>query len=586
MRRQIAAACLTLCLAPQAFAVDDQDESRRRPGQVEEPRRDLPPVDPTAVAPPSRVLPRETIPVPDRWRIVESIGVKDNWLDPYNQNTLKGDRPIFDDWFVNLVGISDTVFEPRALPTPVAFQSSDRAGSVDLFGREDQTIFSQNVITSLSVIKGNTAFKPPDIEFRITPVLNYNHVKVEEDRILRIDPRTGTKRGDAHIGVQELFLDYHIRNVSDRFDFDSIRVGIQPLTLDFRGFLFQDQQPGIRLFGTRDNNIWQYNIGWFRRLEKDTNSGLNTFSSKIRDDDLIFANLYHQDFPVVGYTVQGVLAYNRNREGNDKPFYDTNGFLQRPASIGVERPGGYDVYYAGFNGDGHFGRLNLTHSIYAAFGDVATNPYTSFTKNEKAKIRAFFAAVEPSIDFSWIRLRGQALYASGDNDPFDNKAKGFDAIFENPQFAGAETSFWIRQPVPLIGGGGVAMSVRNGVLVNLRTSKEHGQSNFINPGTILLGAGADFDVLPEFRISANLNHISMAKTGVIEVLRNQPLTSKSIGWDASVATIYRPTFIQNVVFRASAATLLGGGGFKDLFAVDGDNGKRFYSVLFNLILTY
>lgn len=586
MRRQIVAFCLALAAIAPAHAVDDQDDTRRRPGRSEEPRRDLPPVDPTAVAPPSRSLPRETIPIPDRWRIVESIGIKDNWLDPYNQNTLKGDRPLFDDWFINLVGISDTVFEPRALPTPVGFQSTENPGSVDLFGREDQTIFSQNVITSLSLIKGNTAFKPPDIEFRITPVLNYNHVKVKEDRVLRIDPRAGTRRGDSHIGLQELFLDYHLRNVSERYDFDSLRVGIQPVTLDFRGFLFQDQQPGIRLFGTRDNNIWQYNIGWFRRLEKDTNSGLNTFSSKIRDDDVIFANLYHQDFPVVGYTVQGIVAYNRNREGNDSAFYDSNGFLQRPASIGVERPGGYDVVYAGFNGDGHFGRVNLTHSIYAAFGDLDTNPFTSFTKNEKAKIRAFFAAVEPSIDFSWIRLRGQALYASGDGDPFDNKAKGFDAIFENPQFAGAETSFWIRQPVPLIGGGGVAMSVRNGVLNNLRTSKEHGQSNFINPGTILIGAGADFDVLPEFRISANLNHISMAKVGVVEVLRNQPLMSKSIGWDASVATIYRPTFIQNVVFRASAATLVGGGGFKDLFAVDGDSGKRFYSVLFNLILTY
>ena len=586
MRRQVAASLLVLAgLAPLSHAAAEQDDVRRRPGRPAQPR-ELPPVDPTAVGPPSRALPRETIPIPDRWRIVESIGVKDNWLDPYNQNTLKGDRPLFDDWFINLVGISDTVYEPRALPTPVGFQSSERPGSVDLFGREDQTIFNQNLITSISLIKGDTAFKPPDIELRVTPVFNYNHVTVEEDRILKIDPRRGIKRGDGHVGIQELFLDYHLRNVSERYDFDSIRVGIQPITVDFRGFLFQDQQPGVRLFGTRDNNFWQYNVGWFKRLEKDTNSGLNTFGAKVRDDDVFFANVYRQDFPVVGYTSQAVVVHNRNREGNDAPFYDSNGFLQRPASIGFERPFDYDVTYVGFNGDGHFGRLNLTHALYAAFGDISANPFASVTRDEKAKIRAFFAAIEPSVDFSWIRLRAQALYASGDGDPFDNRARGFDAIFENPQFAGAETGFWIRQNVPFIGGGGVALSVRNGVLVNLRTSKEHGQSNFINPGTVLLGAGADFDVLPELRISANLNHIAMAKAGVVEVLRNQPLSSKSIGWDASVATIYRPTFIQNVVFRASAATLFGGGGFKDLFAVDGADGKRFYTVLFNLILTY
>ncbi len=54
-----------------------------------------------------------------------------------------------------------------------------------------------------------------------------------------------------------------------------MRVGIQPFQSDFRGFLFQDSQLGVRLFGNRDNNRWQYNLAWFRRLEKDTNSGLN-----------------------------------------------------------------------------------------------------------------------------------------------------------------------------------------------------------------------------------------------------------------------------------------------------------------------
>ena len=79
---------------------------------------------------------------------------------------------------------------------------------------------------------------------------------------------------------------------------------------------------------------------------------------------------------------------------------------------------------------------------------------------------------------------------------------GFDAIFENPQFAGADTSYFIRQSIPFVGGGGgVFLNGRNGVLMDLRSSKEEGQSNFNNPGTILLGAGADFDVLPELRVS-------------------------------------------------------------------------------------
>ena len=41
-------------------------------------------------------------------------------------------------------------------------------------------------------------------------------------------PSRGTERGDWFVGLQEAFVDYHIRNVSDRYDFDSVRVGIQP----------------------------------------------------------------------------------------------------------------------------------------------------------------------------------------------------------------------------------------------------------------------------------------------------------------------------------------------------------------------
>ena len=61
-----------------------------------------------------------------------------------------------------------------------------------------------------------------------------------------------------------------------------MRIGIQPFQSDFRGFLFNDQQLGIRLFGTRDNNRFQYNLALFWRLEKDTNSGLNDIQRKHR----------------------------------------------------------------------------------------------------------------------------------------------------------------------------------------------------------------------------------------------------------------------------------------------------------------
>jgi hypothetical protein len=555
-----------------------QDAPRRRPGVAPRRAKPAPKPRPGAVPPPPLKQPPEFIPIPDRWRLIEAVGVNEKWWDPYNQNTLKGDRPLFDDWFINLAVISDTVLEPRALPTPVGIQTTDRTNSIDIFGDVNQFGFNENLIFSLAVIKGDTAFKPPDLEFRFTPVFNYNYAQVEERRILFADPSRGTSRTDVHIGIQEAFIDYHLRNVSDRFDFESVRVGIQPFSSDFRGFLFQDNQLGVRLFGNRKNNLFQYNLAWFRRIEKDTNSGLNDLGADLREDDIFIANAYFQDIPVRGFIAQATVIHNRNRESGEV-FFNKNTFIERPASFGEERPRDYDVTYFGLNGDGHFGRLNLTASYYFAFGEDRNNQFSGV----ESDIFAYFAAVEPSIDFDAFRIRGSFLFASGDDDAFDDQENGFDAIFENPQFAGADTSFWIRQAVPLIGGGGVALSARNAVLPSLRSSKEHGQSNFNNPGLLLLGAGADWDVLPELRLSFNANYLRFATTESLEFLRNQPDIDEEIGYDLSASAIWRPFMSQNIVFRLSGAVLIPGDGFKDLFETDDD---VFFSVLGNLVLAY
>ena len=557
--------------APEAVGAE-----RRRPG-AEPPG---PPANPGGVPLPGLRLPSESVPVPDRWRILESLGQKDNVLDPYAQNTLKGDKPLFDDWFLVVNLISDSVYEPRSFPTPVGVQSSDEPDSNDLFGEVDQHVLVHTLITNFTFLKGRTAYRPPDYEFRFTPAWQVNYAKVREARVLYADPARGTDRRDQHIGLQELLIDYHIRNVSDRYDFDSIRVGIQPFNADFRGFLFQDSQLGVRLFGNRDNNLWQYNLAWFRRMEKETNSGLNTIEEPLRKDDVFFANLYRQDFPFIGITSQATLAYNRNRD-REGPFFDSNKFQVRPAPFGDQRPRTYDVGYAGVSVDGRLDWLNLSASAYAAVGEDKNNAFTG----EKGDIRAFFFAAEPSVDFSWVRLRGSFLWSSGDKDPYDKKETGFDAIFENPQFAGSDTNYWIRQSIPFIGGGGVTLSNRNGVLPSLRPSKEQGQSNFLNPGLWLAGAGADFDLTPEFRVSANANYLWFDETAVLENLRMQGDIPTDIGADLSVAAIWRPWFIQNVVFRLSGAALLPGKGFDALYD-DAGRTDVHYSVLANLILSY
>nr|WP_184101320.1 hypothetical protein [Sphingopyxis panaciterrulae] len=571
-------------------------EGRRRPGY----NPDLP--DPLTQdnegalrPPPPEAFPgmEDQLPIPDRWRLIESLGVvRERWFDPYHQNTLKGDRPIDrakvpwlpirgDDWFFVLNAVSDTVFEPRTFPIPNGVQTTARPGSLDVFGKNRSFVASQTFIGGVALIKGNTAFKPPDVEYRLTLAYNINYVDVPERRVLDVRPSKKSHRFDHFVGVQEAFIDKHLGNDSDRYDFHSIRIGIQPFQSDFRGFLFNDSQLGIRLFGNRDNNRFQYNLAAFWRLEKDTNSGLNDIAQTPRDDFILTANLYRQDFPFVGLTSQISATWNINREKGDIQI-DHNGFPVRPALLGDLRGRDYDVVYLGYSADGRIGRINLTASLYAALGEDRNNIFTG----RPAKIRAGFAAAELSYDHDWMRFRLSGLYATGDGDPYNNTEGGFDAIFENPIFGGADTSYWIRQTIPFAGGGrAVAINGRNGILNSLRSSKEEGQSNFNNPGTVFVGAGADFDLSPEVRVSTNLNHLWFQNTATLQVLRSEGSIPKDIGWDVSLAGIWRPKATQNIVGRLSAAVLVPGRGFKDLF----DNKERddvYLSVLANMILSF
>src|SRR6516225_7312127 len=565
------------------------ETERRIPGEPPPVTPPEPIENPAAVLPPQSTSTSVSIAIPDRWRILDALGRQENVLDPYNSNTLKADKPIFgEDWFFNVGAISDTLYEPSRIPTPVSAVAATGPGSNNTFGRYSQTFFSQTELVTLSLIQGNTAFKPPDLELRLTPAFNFNHTSVGELGVININPEKGTVRNDKFASLQEAFVDYHLRNVSEYYDFDSLRVGIQPFNVDFRGFLFQDDQFGIRLFGNRDDNRWQYNLAYFRLLDKDTNSGLNDLGEMLRKNNVFVANLYRQDFPVPGFTSQIAYVLNVDDEANTIHF-DKNGFLVIPAQIGDNRGYNYNVNYLGLNGDGHFGRLNLTTSGYWAVGHLSHNQFSPVPNNDGAHINAFFAAAEPSIDFDYVRLRFSGLFQSGDGNPQGGHATGFDSIFENPQFAGSDASYFIRQSLPYIGGGIVGLNQPNGVLADLRSSKLEGQSNFINSGLILAGIGTDTDILPELRLSTNFNYLRAAYTQPLQFLRHQGNITNNLGYDLSVSFIYRPLDTQNIVFRVSGAALIPANGLRSIYQTNPGlfSGPSFlYAAMVNMIVTY
>jgi hypothetical protein len=478
------------------------------------------------------------------------------WYDPYNQTVLKGDYPVWgQDKFMILSAVSTSSVEIGRTPKPTDV-SSQNPGSSQFFGRPETLAMSETIQFTFELFKGNTTFRPRDWAIKISPTFSVpNYVNARENGVINIDPRRGTARVDTHISLEEAFFEKKLFDVNANYDFVSVRVCIQPFVSDFRGFVYSDNNLGARLFGAFANNRYQFNLAYFTQLEKDTNSGLNRFES--RKQDVYIANLYRQDFLTKGYTIQVTGLFNDDRQSR---HFDRNGFLVRPAAIGDIRPRSVQVGYIGINGDGHLGRLNLTNSYYFAFGNEQLNQIAG----KRVSVRAHMAAAEASIDKDYMRFRASVFYASGDKNPTDSRATGFDAILDDPNFIGGQFSFWNRQGIRLIQTG-VGLVQNNSVLPSLRSSKLEGQANFVNPGIFIYNVGTDVEITQRLKAVLNVNYLRFARTESLEYLLFQNRIRHEIGIDYNLGIAYRPFLINNFTLTFGGAVLQTGKGFRDIF---------------------
>jgi len=481
---------------------------------------------------------------------------KGSWWNPYNQSVLKGDYPIKGDkTFMILSAVSTTAIEQRRAPTPSDVSSVDPI-SGEFFGRPEQLAVNETLQLTFEMFHGDTSFKPRDWAIKFSPTFSIpNYVDARENGVINIDVRRGTNRTDWHASLEEAFGEVKLADVNANYDFVSVRAGIQPFVSDFRGFIFSDNNLGGRVFGSLDNNRVQFNATYFSMLEKDTNSGLNRLDT--RHQNVYIANVFRQDFIRKGYTIQGSFHFNDDRRSIE---FDRNGFLVRPAAIGDVTPHAIKVAYLGVSGDGHLGRLNLSHSYYYAFGHDDRNEIAG----RKVEIRSNMAAVEASVDHDYLRFKGSFLWAQGDSNPTDDRASGFDAIFDDPNFAGGQFSFWVRNGIRLTQTG-VGLVQPNSLLPSLRSSKIQGQANFVNPGIFIYNAGVDVEVTQRIKAVFNANFLRFDRTEPLEYLLFQNRIRHDIGIDYSLGVAYRPFLINNFTMTFGAAALQTGRGFRDIF---------------------
>ena len=533
--------------------------------------------------------------VPDRWALQqpeyrrysspgEYVYTRSRWYDPFNRNRLKGDEPVWPavfgpQVFLNLTATSDTTFDGRRVPSPSGV-SAENPGSATFFGHGEQEFVDQTLRLTFDLFHGDASFKPVDWRIRLTPEISLNDLNVRELGIVGPDVRSGTNRLDSHVGLQEAFAEVKLHDLGPNYDFVSVRVGIQQFNADFRGFLFVDEQPAVRIFGDLHSDKIEYNAAYFQFLEKNTNSGLNTLDR--RHQQVVLGNVYLQDFFFPGYTAEFVAAWNKD---DASIHYDDNGFLVRPAPVGNvvnQNPGAgpiphaIRVGYFGWLGSGHIRRFNLTHVFYQAVGEDTFNPIAG----RPVTVNAQLAAAEISYDRDWVRYRVSTFYTSGDANPRDGRARGFDSILDLDAFAGGLFSFWNREGFRLTGSG-VLLTTPGSLIPSLRASKDEGQANFVNPGIFLVNAGADFDITPKLKGFVNANFLRFERTEPLEFILLQAPIRHTIGVDYGTGMTYRPPLSENIVLTGGAAMLTPGDGFRDIYG-----GKTLFSLFGSVKLTF
>src|SRR5947209_18717527 len=100
---------------------------------------------------------------------------------------------------------------------------------------------------------------------------------------------------------------------------------------------------------------------------------------------------------------------------------------------------------------------------------------------------------------------------------FRSRARGFDSIVDLPNFAGGLFSFCNREGIRLLGSG-VLLTTPGSLIPSLRSSKEEGQANFVNPGLFLTSARAHLDIRPEWKRFANSTPLRLERNYPLKFL--------------------------------------------------------------------
>ncbi len=492
----------------------------------------------------------ESPPGPDRWTVLNDEGqsiIHPSIWDPYNQNILKGDIPVFrDNVFFVFTGVLDFNLESRRnldfrpnLGTPLV-----KNVTFTEFNFVTKTEFTP----SFEIFQGDTVFAPKDWAIKFRPSIKA--VTGDKNPAAKlVGGGFDTKgRRTVDFGVQEGFAEVKLFEVGEQFDVTSMRGGIQNFNSDFLGLIYNDNANGVRIFSELVQNTFQVNVGFFDRFFKDPLAALNT--EKRRMEQVGVINLIWNDV-LPGFALSPSFLYN-----ND-----------------AKKSRDLHAYYVGLASNGHIGRLVLNPAVYYAFGRTSNN-----TIDKKVQdISAFMIFLGMAYPVDAFNPRIAFVYASGDHRPNNRTATGFDSINDNINFGGGQNSYFFGEKIQL---GKTTMLRGNSIFPSFRGG--NATSNFENPGAIILNLGFDVSLTPKTILETNYNYVNFADTAFLEAKQKVSHISRTLGHELNLGVTYRPLLNENIILSFGGAVMFPGEGIKDLFGKD----NTVFKVLGRATFTY
>jgi opacity protein-like surface antigen len=494
--------------------------------------------EPAAAQPPREAQPPDIAPEAYRWRLLQPLATgvtpRNPLYDPYSQNILKGDIPAIGDhlFFATTATLDAVVDAKRNLD----FTRRDQFKNVPF--HEDNLLAQLTGTLAMELFHGDTVFTPKDWAIRVTPIFRW-----------RCGDRNAIDQGCGDDWrLLETFGEVKLFEIGNTFDPTSARLGLQIFNSDFFGFIYNDTQPGARIFSEIARNQFKANLAFFDRLNKEKLSGLDEF--KRREHQVVVASFQWDDFIFPGFNILPNFVWS-----NDEILAGT-----------------LDAYYLGVTTNGHLGRVNVNSAFYYVFGDTAKN--TLAKKSEDISAGMAFAQVAYPIAY-W-NPRVAVAWASGDGKPRDGEAHGFDSVFDNVAFGGGQFSYLFGEKIQL---GNVTVLRGNSVFPSLRGA--NATSQFENPGVFAVNAGVDVAVTPRTLFEANYDYVRFEDTSSIEARLNRSV-STDVGHEVNGGFTYRPWLNDQLILFGGAAVFFPGQAIRDAFGTD----KTAYKLLLRAVLTF